>query len=166
MDNKPYNINTSAMPIPALPDNMAEAIISTDKDLNIKSWNKAASALYGVSKQQVIGQFLPAVICFAFVNDSFHGFISQLTRIRQWKGEILYIRKDGMLKCIPSSVNAVSDTSGDIVGYVMVSRDEHQRDIVNTGLRGVFDSLFQYVGLVNDHAPYPWSIILHWHKDK
>lgn len=154
------------MQVPVLPDSMSEAIISTDAGLKIKSWNRAAEELYGLRKEEVMGQSLPAMTCFAFVNESFPGFIDQLNRTSQWKGDLLYISREGILKCIQSSVNAVPDEAGNIIGYVMVNRDELLPGDQHTGLRGIFDPLFQCVGLVNGEAAGSWSVILHWHDCK
>lgn len=162
MEKKPYGPDAADMHPPVLPDHLVQAIISTDSDLKIKSWNKAAEALYGLNRQQVLNRLLPAAVCFAVVNDSFAGLISELERSIAWTGEMLYLHKDGFLKCIHATVNTVRDDSGDVAGYVMVSQDAHQCAGYSAGLRGVFDDVFQCVGLVNDQAAFPWSVVLHW----
>ena len=51
-------------------DNVSDAIISTDENFRIKTWNKAAEKIYGLSFYNVQDRITKDVFHYEFLNDS------------------------------------------------------------------------------------------------
>lgn len=116
----------------SLVTNVSDAIISTDKDYRIQSWNKAAEALYGWKANEVLGKN-----AMEFTSGTFSGgdpekmqnrFRNSLLRKGAWRGEMLQKRKDGREIYVLASVSAVKDSRGKLIGFVTINRDitEHK----------------------------------------
>src|SRR5688572_18476556 len=108
---------TPPLPVSSLteipcPDKYNEAIISMNPLLAVKSWNKGAERIYGVQRHEAMGKPLNEVIVFAFVEDSLATFVQKLSQKGQWQGEMMYIRKDRIVKFTHVTVSAVYDQFG------------------------------------------------------
>jgi PAS domain S-box-containing protein len=110
-------------------EQISDAVISTDLDFRIISWNKGAEKIYGWSAEESIGQRVEKMIpalwseeVTAEVRQSFaaHGF---------WAGEYQQKRRDGVIIDIQTSTTLVYDGSGKPIGTVAVNRDitEHKQ---------------------------------------
>ena len=51
-------------------DNVSDAIISTDENFRIKTWNKAAEKIYGLSLFEAKNKRTDEILHYEFVNDS------------------------------------------------------------------------------------------------
>ncbi len=76
-------------------DNVNEAIISTDPEGRIQSFNRAAERLWGVSEKEVLGSHISVL----FKNGEKNGYVGKLFDITKgegkYSGEFLFTRKDG-----------------------------------------------------------------------
>jgi PAS domain S-box-containing protein len=105
----------------SLIENSAEAIVTTDMEGVIKSWNPAAEAVYGFNRDEVIGKFLP------FLPDSLIAFEKEnIERIK--KGEVLKLdtfrkRKDGSIIEVSLTLSPIKDVAGEIIGISGISKD-------------------------------------------
>lgn len=106
-----------------LVDSVSDAIISTDSDFKIKSWNKAAENIYGYSAKQVIGKSMQNLVDVYYINEDRKKVLNTFLKKGYWKGETLQKRKDGKLLNIYSSVNCIKDDNGNFLGAVAVNRD-------------------------------------------
>ncbi len=106
-----------------LVDNASEAIIVTDDQLNILSWNKVAEQLYGWKTEEVLGQPLKPLIGAIYAQETSaqaaqfpleHGF---------WHGEVQQQRKNGEQITVVSSVTPIKDDQGKILGLMAINRD-------------------------------------------
>ena len=104
-------------------DSVSDAIISTDLDFKIKSWNKAAENIYGYSAKQAIGKSMQNLVDVEYINEDRKKVLDQFIKKGYWKGETLQKRKNGKLLNIYSSVNCIKDDNGDFLGAVAVNRD-------------------------------------------
>jgi PAS domain S-box-containing protein len=102
-------------------NNSADAIVTSDIEGIVRSWNPAAEAIYGFKKEDVLGSFLP------FVPENLLEF--EKTNIEKIKaGEVLKIetfrkRKDGELIEVSLTLSPIKDVTGDIIGISGISRD-------------------------------------------
>jgi PAS domain S-box-containing protein len=132
----------------SLLENVSDAIIATDMQTNITSWNSAATAIYGWRGDEVIGKPVDEFLRTEYEDgisseQVFQRFLEQ----GLWKGEVTQSRKDGELITILASVSLVRDQAGEPKGTVAVNRDVTERKQAEKDLRnsqalmtGIFDS--------------------------
>lgn len=120
-----------------LNEHISDAVIATDLDQTIISWNPEAERLYGWTKNQAIGQTANTLIPTAFVNVEKPGASWQqaVNADGQWKGLVRQQRKNGTTLYIHASTAQVRDTDGQVVGYVTVNRDITDRQRAEDVLR-------------------------------
>lgn len=106
-----------------LVEDVSNAIISTDLDFNIKSWNSAAETLYGWNADEAIGKNVQDLIPIEYPYDDQENVLKQFGENGYWSGEVLQPRKNGTLINILSSVTRFKDSSGNPVGVVAINRD-------------------------------------------
>jgi PAS domain S-box-containing protein len=112
----------------SLLSNVSDAVISTDLDYNIKSWNNAAESVYGWSRDEVIGKNLGDFLKTEFEpGEDTDTAEQQLKSDGYWQGEVLQVTKDGERKNIFSSVTRIRDAYGNFAGVVAVNRDISER---------------------------------------
>lgn len=137
-----------------LTDNIADAVISTDKDYKIVSWNKGAEQLYGWQAQEVVGKSAVEVIVTEFPNNATGRKEWQEALIEQgyWRGEVLQKRKDGSAVDILASIAAIKDAEGEIIGGVAVNRDITDRKAVEQELAKQSRTLDAILSSVQDYV--------------
>ena len=110
-------------------DSISDAIISTDENFQIKSWNLTAETMFRLKRSGDGVTTLHDVKNVFYINDTEKDCKSQLANQGFWNGQILVEKKDGTKLYIQSTVNKVKDKSGYVSGFVAVSRDitqEHE----------------------------------------
>lgn len=116
--------------------NMAEAVISTDLDYKIISWNKSAEKLYGWKKDEVMGKKAEELIPIRYSEaEESAGWQKALLTQGFWTGEVMQKRKDGSLVPVLSAVSYVKDTQGNPIGAVAVNHDITERKLAENALR-------------------------------
>ena len=110
-----------------LVENVSDAIISTDLDFNIVSWNRAAESIYGWMADEIIGKNVMDTITVHYINDKQEDVLKQFFEKGFWKGEIIQPRKDGSFINIASSVSLLNDISNKPIGAVAINKDITER---------------------------------------
>ncbi len=110
-----------------LVDRVNDAIISTDSDFKIKSWNKAAEKIYGFKSKEAVGKRMQNLVDVEYIEEDRKEILDEFLKKGYWKGESLQKRKDGKLISIYSSVNCIKDNDGNFLGAVAVNRDITER---------------------------------------
>ena len=115
--------------------NVSDAVMATDLDLNIQSWNKAAERAYGWTAEEVIGKPLSAILKGTFIDTTREQALKEISEKGNWNGELIHSRKDGTAVYMFVSASALEDRNGNRAGMVMVNRDitlrkqmEHERE--------------------------------------
>ena len=106
-----------------LAQSISDAVISTDLQYRILSWNDAAERLYGWKREEVLGKYSPDIVATYSPHTSSNDWLAHIFTEGFWKGEVSQKRKDGTSLTILASVSAVKDYSGSILGFVTVNRD-------------------------------------------
>jgi diguanylate cyclase (GGDEF)-like protein/PAS domain S-box-containing protein len=111
-----------------LVDQVSDAIISTDLEWRIQSWNAAAENIYGYRARDVLGHPLDALLATSFLQPG--GAQTTGTAVREalrgygsWSGELRERRADGKPIEVACSMTVTTDAAGDPVGAVLVNRD-------------------------------------------
>jgi PAS domain S-box-containing protein len=100
-----------------------DAVIITDLDFNIQSWNRAAELIYGWPADAVLGKPVSSILQTKTLATSRQEMIDQLFAQGEWKGEAIQRRRDGGLIHILASVSLIKDPQGQPVGVVAINRD-------------------------------------------
>jgi formate hydrogenlyase transcriptional activator len=102
---------------------IAEAVITTDLDFRIRTWNRSAEELYGWSVEEVIGKGMGEVVPTRFAYERSENVIARFRAEGTWKGEAIQKRKDGSEVIVLASVTLVRDREGNPTDIVAVNRD-------------------------------------------
>ena len=134
-----------------LVDNVSDAIISTDKDLRIRSWNKAAERLYGWQEDEVIGLKGSDFLQTMFPEElSREAITKDIFEKGIWEGELIQKAKDGRDITVYAKSMALKDEAGGVIGGVSISSDITKRKHIEEKLK---QSVKQYQTL-GDTIPY------------
>ncbi|HVV05356.1 MAG TPA: PAS domain-containing sensor histidine kinase [Puia sp.] len=103
-------------------DNISDVVISTDLNYAIKSWNRAAEELFGLSAGEALDKRIQEVVDYDFLIDSREMAWEELRRDGKWKGVMLLKRDDRevFLECSSSCIKGADDQ---LMGYVSIYRD-------------------------------------------
>lgn len=103
-------------------ENSADAIVTSDLNGIITSWNKGAEKIYGFKKEEAVNKFLPFVPEFLIDPEWENN-----SRIRN--GEVIKRietvrkRKDGSIITVSLTLSPIKNAAGDVIGISGISRD-------------------------------------------
>lgn len=107
---------------------VSDAIISTNMENVIISWNRAAQQVYGWKAEEVIGKKLTDVVPTEFADGEEDLIKEQYFKRGHWQSELIQYRRDGTPLDILSSVSLIRDgKTREIYGVVAVNHNITQR---------------------------------------
>jgi len=118
-----------------LVEDVSDAIISTDMEFRIVSWNKAAEVIYGWRADEAIGINIEEIIPIEYPYDEREEVQEKFFEDGSWRGEVLQKHKDGRFINILTSVSLIKDIRGNPVGIVATNRDISERKKIQESLR-------------------------------
>ncbi len=104
-----------------------DAVITSDENLVITSWNSAAETMYGWKAGEVIGRKGEDVLATEFFGEARAEAIQGLRDIGEFSAEITQVRKDGSRFHVETCTVTMYEESGKSVGFVSVNRDITER---------------------------------------
>ena len=106
----------------SLIDNSADAIVTSDLDGIITSWNDGAEKIFGFTEPEAVGKFLPFVPDFLLQKERDN--IEDIKKGSVLKNvETLRRKKDGTIIEISLTLSPIKDASGGVIGISGISRD-------------------------------------------
>ncbi|MDA8083754.1 MAG: PAS domain S-box protein [Nitrospiraceae bacterium] len=114
-------------------ENSADAIVTTDLEGKITSWNRSAEKIFGFTEAEASGTFMPFVPEF-LVNRE----LENIEKIR--KGEVvkdletLRRKKDGTIIEVSLTLSPIKDAAGTVIGISGISRDISEKKLVEKEL--------------------------------
>lgn len=114
-------------------ENSADAIVTSDLNGIITSWNKGAERIYGFTKEEAMGQILPFVPEFLIDPE-----LENSRRIST--GEVLRRietfrkKKDGTIITVSLTLSPVKNSAGEVIGISGISRDISEKKNVEKEL--------------------------------
>ncbi|UCD34043.1 MAG: GAF domain-containing protein [Nitrospiraceae bacterium] len=117
----------------SLIDDSADAIITSDVQGIVTSWNKGAENIYGFTEDEVIGKFLPMVP--PFLREEELGFMEQMRRRETLRNvETIRQTRNGRLIEVSLTLSPILDPSGEVTGISGISRDISEKKLVEKEL--------------------------------
>jgi two-component system cell cycle sensor histidine kinase/response regulator CckA len=124
--------------------NISDAIVSSDADKKILSWNKAAEEMYGWREAEVIGKSVMEITNPVFPNIPKGDILASLQKNGHWKGEGIHQRRNGEKFDVLISISLMRDDTGKEIGAVTTFKDitdrmqaeEKYQAVVKTTLDG------------------------------
>ncbi|MFX0093258.1 MAG: PAS domain S-box protein [Candidatus Hodarchaeota archaeon] len=108
-------------------EEISDAIISSDINFCIISWNKAAETMYGWREDEVLGRPVEEVTQLEYPYDRMEDVLDQFFKEGVWRGEVIQRRKDGQKINILASVSLIKNSVGEPIGALAVNRDITKR---------------------------------------
>jgi PAS domain S-box-containing protein len=107
--------------------NMADAVIATDEQFLITSWNHAAELIYGWKEEEVLGRPMAEVLRAQVLEAEREEAIEGLVETGQLDCDWRRLTKDGKPLEIEGKTLALRDSDCKRIGYVSVHRDVGER---------------------------------------
>ncbi len=114
--------------------NVSDAIIATDTELKITSWNPAAERMFGWRKEEVLGKPVNQVVRSELTKQQYTDALEEMQKGTTYSLQLSVRHKDGHQIWNDSTNTVLRDSSGKVIGYISVNRDM-------TGLKKAEDSL-------------------------
>lgn len=103
-------------------ENSADAIVTTDLEGFVTSWNIGAEKIYGYTKGEVIGRFMPFIPDFLIEME--RGYTERVKNGEILKDmETIRKTKDGKLINVNLTLSPIKDAVGSIIGISGIARD-------------------------------------------
>jgi PAS domain S-box-containing protein len=108
---------------------VSDAVIVTDPEFHVLSWNRAAERLYGWTEAEVLGHSMQNVVRFDESQHDLDVAWHELQTTNRWHHEVRQITRDGSAVTVLASVNLIRDEDGDVRAIVGVNRPVPPRDV-------------------------------------
>jgi len=123
----------------AIVESSDDAVIATDLDGVIASWNQGAELLYGYTAQEAIGQLATTLI----PPERFGEEESILERLRRGEHikhfETTRLLKDGSAVDISLTASPIKNAQGEVIGASGIARDITERKRADEVIRGAYE---------------------------
>lgn len=108
----------------SIQESVSDAVIASDMELRIQSWNKAAELIYGWRTDEVIGKTSSEVLQSRFEDGQDTASMMQnFVNHGIWDGEVIQKHKAGHELNIRGSSSVIKDARGESLGIVRIYRD-------------------------------------------
>ncbi len=104
-------------------ENLNDAVMITDLEGYIQSWNSAAENVFGYTRDEVIDNFIKILFRQPEFAHYFRKITKKIQRSLLWSGEAAIVRKDGSDGIAETSVFPFRDSSGEHIAYVVILKD-------------------------------------------
>jgi PAS domain S-box-containing protein/putative nucleotidyltransferase with HDIG domain len=112
-----------------------DAVIATDDQFHITTWNRAAEKIYGWTAAEVIGRSAAKILTSGLGEDQRAEAQELLKDSGSFRSERIHSRKNGQPVYMEVNTIALTDQHSKITGYVSVNRDITDRKQAEEALR-------------------------------
>jgi PAS domain S-box-containing protein len=107
----------------ALVDHMHDAVIATDMQFCIVTWNSAAERMYGWTADEVLGKNAIEVTTPHLTPEQQQEIWRTLIEQNYWEGEVLHQHRNGKPLDVLGSLSLLRDKNGEPSGLIGIDRD-------------------------------------------
>jgi PAS domain S-box-containing protein len=100
-----------------------DAVIVTDLQFQITSWNLSAQRIYGYTESEAIGRTTADILKTEQTTEGRSESLKDLNEKGIWQGKVTQRNKSGTTLTIQSSVSFLRNISGDLLGVIAINRD-------------------------------------------
>ncbi|HLO18227.1 MAG TPA: PAS domain S-box protein, partial [Anaerolineales bacterium] len=104
-----------------------DAVIATDENFVIVSWNPAAERIYGWQAEEVIGRKAEDVLKTEFFSKPRSEVVQEIKDTGRFSADVAQARKDDSRVQIEARTVAIHNERGQVTGYVSINRDTTER---------------------------------------
>jgi len=104
-----------------------DAVIASDENFIIKSWNAAAERTYGWETQEVLGQSSEKILQTEVPGNTRKEAIQHIVEAGEYFAEVTQVRKDGSHVDVEAHTVSMRDEAGRVTGYISVNREISER---------------------------------------
>jgi PAS domain S-box-containing protein len=142
-----------------LVENAGDAILSTNMEDRILTWNRGAEVIFGYSKDEAIGQSLAVLLPPDRMRE-----LEEVRNKVQLTGvirnlEVRRKRKDGAMIDVALAVSPINDKVGDVSGFLHLARDITEKKRYEQRLRELDKMKSDFVSNVSHELRTPLTAI-------
>jgi PAS domain S-box-containing protein len=108
-------------------NNISDAIVTTDPNYIIRSWNKGAESMYGWSAAEAVGTLFPDLVPTRYLDMNREQTLSSFIQEGYWQGEVMQQTKEGRPLYILSTAAWLRDNNDNLIGTMAINRDITKR---------------------------------------
>ncbi|MBX3254596.1 MAG: PAS domain S-box protein [Chitinophagaceae bacterium] len=112
-----------------------DAVVSTDKDFRVISWNRKAEEIFGWTLNDIRGKTVAETLNPVFYEGSRSSMLKKFLQKGAWEGEVILHKRNGMPVTLLLSGSMIGKDSGKMAGAVMIAKDISARKEVEEGLK-------------------------------
>ncbi|OQP65748.1 hypothetical protein A3860_14205 [Niastella vici] len=117
-------------------ENVFDAVMSSDQNLLVKSWNQAAEKLYGIKAADILGHPIHEFIDLNYHDTTHEKLLQALYATGAWNGEISFIRpSDGKKIVIWATISLLKNNKGQITDIIAINKDITERKQAEQAIR-------------------------------
>lgn len=106
-----------------LMEHIQDAVISTDKNFAVVSWNKKAEEIFGWTLDEIRGKTLAVTLKPLYKGNTRSAVVKKFLQNGAWEGEAVLHRKDGSPLTLLLSSAMIGRESGKMTGTVIIAKD-------------------------------------------
>lgn len=144
VEQRTQQLRVSEEKFRVLVDNASEAIIATDMNFIVTSWNLAAEKMYGWKADEVIDKPFAKIVKPKYPKESRGELNQHLVDHGMWRGEAIHHRRDGTEIFLNSSVSVIKNEVCDQIGVVAINQDITNRKITENELAKHMEELERF----------------------
>ena len=104
-----------------------DAVLATDENFVLTSWNSAAERIFGWKAGEVIGRKGEEILKTEFLSTTRPEALREIKELGEFSAEVVQVRKDYSRIQIETRTVALRDEHGNVTGYVSINRDITER---------------------------------------
>jgi len=128
-----------------------DAVITSDPELKIRYWNRAAEEMYGWKREEVMGK--TQVLKTSFLDTTMEEALKILREKGEYLGRVVQYRKDGKPVHVQAKYSKLVNDKGELIGFVGIFRDmtelvtieERYREALET-LNKIYENMSDVIG--------------------
>jgi PAS domain S-box-containing protein len=122
-----------------------DAVIASDENFIVTSWNVGAERIFGWQAKEVIGRKAEEVLRTEFFSKKRSDAVQELKDKGEFSADVTQLRKDGTRIHIEARTVALRDENEYLTGYVSVNRDISERKNTENILRANQEQLLSLI---------------------
>lgn len=135
----------------SLQQNLSDAVIFTDLDYRIQSWNKASERIYGYKAEDVIGQPARDILRVQYAApDERLRILAPFEQQGWYQDEVTHLHQDGHPLAIMTAATLVKDDNGVPIGVIAINRDISERKRLEEALDRKYAELDRFFNVSAD----------------